>query len=95
MTVERDSLASYKKDIEDTEKRNIIAGYTDQLPEDTIQTYTNNMDNYTAEDLDMKLTYELKKVHPEIFSKGTPPAYIPKDEGLQGGLNAILAKYKK
>lgn len=95
VTLERDNLATYRKNIEDAEKRGIIAGYTDQLPEDTIKTYTDNMDNYTAEDLDMKLTYELKKVHPEIFSKGTPPAYIPKDEGPQGGLNAILAKYKK
>lgn len=95
VTLERDNLAAYRKNIEDDEKRAIIAGYTDQLPEDTIQTYTDNMDNYTAEDLDMKLTYELKRVHPEIFSKGTPPAYIPKDEGPQGGLNAILAKYKK
>ena len=95
VTVERDNLATYRKDIEDDEKRNIIAGYTDQLPEQTIETYTENMDNYTAEDLDVRLTYELKKHHPEMFSKGTPPAYIPKDEGSQGGINAILAKYKK
>lgn len=95
VTEERDRLATYKKDIEDDEKRNIIAGYTDQLPETVIDTYTENMDNYTAEELDVRLTYELKKNHPEIFSKGTPPAYIPKDEGPQGGLNAILAKYKK
>lgn len=95
VTEERDRLATYKKDIEDDEKRNIIAGYTDQLPETVIDTYTENMDNYTAEELDVRLTYELKKNHPEMFSKGTPPAYIPKDEGPQGGLNAILAKYKK
>jgi chromosome segregation ATPase len=95
VTTERDTLATYKKNAEDDEKRNIIAGYTDQLPEQTIETYTENMDNYTAEDLDVRLTYELKKHHPEMFSKGTPPAYIPKDEGSQGGINAILAKYKK
>ena len=95
ITEERDTLATYRKNIEDDEKRNIIAGYTDQLPETVIESFTANMDNYTAEELDVRLTYELKKNHPEIFSKGTPPAYIPKDEGPQGGLNAILAKYKK
>ena len=94
VTEERDGLISYKKNIEDEEKRGVIAGYSEQLPEDVIETYTENMDTYTAEELDMKLTYELKRNHPELFSKNTPPAYIPKDEG-QSGLNAILAKYKK
>ena len=92
---ERDNLLSYKKNIEDEEKKGIIASYTEQLSEEVIDTYTKNMDNYSAEDLDVKLTYELKKAHPEMFGKNTPPAYIPKDEGIQGGLNAILAKYKK
>ena len=95
ITVERDTLATYKKTIEDDEKKELIAGYVDQLPEETIDTYTKNMDNYTAEELDIRLTYELKKSHPEIFSKGTPPAYIPKDTTPEGGLTAILAKYKK
>ena len=94
VTAERDSLVSYKKNIEDAEKTAVINGYADQLPENVIETYTNNMDNYTAEELDMKLTYELKRNHPELFSKNTPPAYIPKDE-TPSGLNAILAKYKK
>jgi uncharacterized coiled-coil DUF342 family protein len=94
VTAERDGLVSYRKNIEDEEKRTVINGYSDQLPEEVIETYTNNMDNYTAEELDMKLTYELKRNHPELFSKNTPPAYIPKDEA-PSGLNAILAKYKK
>jgi hypothetical protein len=95
ITAERDTLATFKKDVEDGRKKTIIADYVSQLPADIIETYTENMDNYSIEDLDMKLTYELKKNHPEIFSKGTPPAYIPKDEGSLGGINAILAKYKK
>ena len=95
VTAERDALATFKKNIEDEEKKTLIASYANQLPDEVIETYTNSMDTYTAEELDMKLTYELKRNHPEIFSKGTPPAYIPKDSGSEGGLNAILAKYKK
>lgn len=92
---ERDNLLSYKKNIEDEEKKGIIDSYAEQLSEEIIDTYTKNMDNYSAEDLDVKLTYELKKAHPEMFGKNAPPAYIPKDDGAQGGINAILAKYKK
>lgn len=96
VTAERDTLATFKKNIEDDEKKALIADYANQLPADVIETYTNNMDNYSIEDLDMKLTYELKRNHPEIFSKGTPPAYVPKaDLGAEGGINAILARYKK
>ena len=95
VTQERDTLVTYKKNIEDNEKKTLIAEYAGRLPEDVIDTYTQNMDQYSIEDLDVKLTYELKKANPDIFGKGTPPAYIPKDNGPQGGLNAILAKYKK
>lgn len=96
VTAERDALATFKKNIEDDEKKALIADYANQLPADVIDTYTENMDNFSIEDLDMKLTYELKKNHPEIFSKGTPPAYVPKaDLGAEGGINAILARYKK
>ena len=96
VTAERDTLATFKKNIEDDEKKALIADYANQLPAEVIDTYTENMDNYSIEDLDMKLTYELKRNHPEIFSKGTPPAYVPKaDLGTEGGINAILARYKK
>ena len=95
VTTERDTLAAFKKNIEDEKRTTLINGYADQLPEEIIDSYTKDMDNYSLVDLDMKLTYELKINHPEIFSKGTPPAYIPKDSGSEGGINAILAKYKK
>lgn len=56
------------------------------------------MDNYTAEELDMRLTYECKKVNPTIFSKNPvepQPAYVPKEEPTGRGINDILAKYEK
>ena len=98
LTTERDELATYKKNIVDTEKRNIIEGYSEQLDAEIIASYTANMDNYTAEQLDMELTYKVKVTRPDLFTK-TPvstTAYIPKDTNPPvGGLEALLAKYEK
>jgi hypothetical protein len=46
----------------------------------------------------MKLTYELKKANPNLFSKTPAPApnaYLPKDGDGGRGINDILAKYEK
>ena len=98
LTIERDELATYKKNIVDTEKRNIINGYSEQLDAEIIASYTANMDNYSAEQLDMELTYKVKITRPDLFTK-TPvsiPAYIPKDTTPQmSGLEALLSKYEK
>ena len=99
LTAERDELATYKKNIVDTEKKNIIAGYSEQLDASVIEVYTNNLDNYSAEQLDMELTYKLKLAHPEIFAKNPAPAqnsYIPKDDvPPAGNLETLLAKYER
>ena len=97
LTAERDALATYKKTIVDNEKKAVIAGYTEQLDADIIATYIENMDNYTAEQLDMELTYKVKVTRPELFAKGNVGvAYIPKDTTSQiGGLEALLSKYEK
>ena len=97
LTIERDELATYKKNIVDTEKRTIINGYSEQLDAEIIASYTANMDNYTAEQLDMELTYKVKVTRPDLFAK-TPvgTAYIPKDTTPPvGGIEALLAKYEK
>ena len=76
LTTERDELATYKKNILDTEKKNIIAGYTEQLDASILEVYTTNLDSYTAEQLDMELTYKLKLARPELFSKTPAPVYL-------------------
>ena len=98
ITAERDELAAFKKNIVDTNKLQIIESYTETLDAEVIQPYKDNMDNYTAEELDMRLTYECKKVNPTIFSKNPvepQPAYVPKEEPTGRGINDILAKYEK
>ena len=98
LTAERDELATYKKNIVDAEKRNVINGYSEQLDAEIIASYTANMDNYTAEQLDMELTYKVKVTRPDLFAK-TPvvtTTYIPKDTNPPvGGLEALLAKYER
>ena len=98
MTEERDALASYRKSVEDAAKREVINQYTENLPEEILQTYTDNLDNYTVEDLDKELTYELKKANPALFSKTpvqTKTPKLPKDEGNLGGISSILSKYER
>lgn len=97
ITVERDALIAYKKGIEDDAKRAVVSNYIDSLSDEVIESYMNSIDNYTIEELDMKLTYEQKKANPNLFSKTPAPApnaFLPKDDEV-GGINNILARFEK
>jgi DNA repair exonuclease SbcCD ATPase subunit len=96
LTTERDELATFRKNIIDTEKRTVIEGYAEQLDAEVIASYIEKMDNYTARQLDMELTYQVKVTRPEMFTKiPTGTTYIPKDEKSPvGGLETLLAKYE-
>ena len=98
MTADRDALATYKKTIETNAKTALIENYTEFLSEEVIETYMNNLDNYTIEDLDMKLTYEQKKANPSLFSKqgaGTPSGYVPKEDNGTSSIKDILSRYER
>ena len=95
VTLERDNLASYKKDVEDNEKKAVIASYVGSVSNEILEQFSNDLDKYTATELDIRLTYEQKKAHPEFFTQSAKPAYVPKDEGSKGGLEEILAKYER
>ena len=98
LETEKNELAAFKKNVIDNEKKLIIEQYNEVLDADVIATYTNDMDNYTTEELDMRLTYECKKVNPTIFSKNPvnpQPQYIPKEESTGRGINDILANYER
>ena len=78
VVAERDELVSYKKDIVDNNKKDIINSYSEFLSSDLLAEYEANMDKYTVEELDMKLTYEQKKANPSMFTKKDDGAsYIP------------------
>ena len=90
-----DELKLYKYNVELAQKQEVISTYADQLADETIEQYTAEIDNYTAEELDMRLTYELKKANPTVFNKNTVPnAIFPKDNP-KSGIEAILEKYRK
>ena len=84
----------FKKNVEDQSKEAVVAEYAGKLSEDVLSTYKAKFDEYTAEDLDMHLAYELKKANSSVFNQ-TPDVYIPKDDAPLSGVQAILARYKK
>lgn len=84
-------LKQYKLEIETQNKNNVIAEYVDHLSEEILNTYREHIADYTVEELDMRLAYELKKSNANIFNAQTP--YVLKNEPT--GLDAILNKYRK
>jgi hypothetical protein len=50
-----------------------------------------------AKSLDKDLAYELVSTNQSVFTAegNSQPAYVPKDNGIGSGLEAILDKYKK
>jgi len=91
---EINSLREFKLSVETQQKEAVINEYSEQLSEEILNGYRENFDNYTAEELDMRLAYELKKNNPSIFTKTGDEGIAPKDTQVNG-LTAILSKYKK
>ena len=96
LTEENASLNSFKMEIEKEQKQAVISKYSELLDEDVLNTYSENLDNYTAKDLDKELAYELVTANQSVFTNGgNGQAYIPKEEPAMSGLEEILSKYKK
>ena len=96
LTEENASLTSFKTEIEKQQKQAVISKYSELLDEEVINTYSENIDNYTAKDLDKELAYELVSANQSVFSNnGQGAGFIPKEEPAVSGLEEILSKYKK
>ena len=93
LTAENTSLQQYKLDIDTAQKNAVIDEYAEQLSDEILDTYRAKLDQYSVEELDMHLAYELKKSNPTIFSKVPDSGYVPKDTHVDG-LTSILSKYK-
>jgi hypothetical protein len=90
------SLSSFKAEIEKQQKQAIIEKYAVLLDEEVINTYSDNIDQYTINDLDKELAYELVRTNQSVFSSnGQGSGFIPKEETVLSGLEEILSKYKK
>ena len=91
---ELNSLKNYKLGIETKQKEAVLDEYTENLSEEIIKTYRAKISEYSVEELDMRLAYELKKSNSSIFTKNSDEGFVPKDTQTDG-LTAILSKYKK
>ena len=92
---ELEALKSYKKAVEDQNKENVLTEYSDKLSEDILEEYRQKFDEYSVEDLDMHLAYELKKKGSFFVEKNTQKqSYVPKD-CPKSGVEEILGRYKK
>lgn len=96
LTEEVATLNSFKTEIEKKEKEAVVAKYAKLLSAEIIATY--KIEDYSdAKSLDKDLAYELVSNNQSVFTANgqTQPAYVPKDQGVGNGLEAILNKYKK
>lgn len=91
---ENQTLNEYKYNVEKQNKESVIAEYVEKLPEEILNTYKENLDTYTVDDLDMHLAYELKKTG--LFTSVTHKnGYLPKDDAPRTGVEEILSRYMK
>lgn len=94
ITEEVNSLKEYRLGIETQQKEAVIAQYVSKLNDDVLDSYKEKFSEYTAEELDMHLAYELKKINSSVFTSNAP-VYIPKDNQNPTGIAAVLSKYRK
>jgi len=64
------TLKEYKLNIETQQKHAVINQYSELLSEEILDSYKNQISDFTTEELDMRLAYELKKSNSSIFTKG-------------------------
>ena len=74
--------------------RIIVGEIRDSAAVDLLNAYKSKFDEYTAEELDMHLAYELKKINASVFTQA-PSGRIPKDNTGRSGVEEILARYKR
>ena len=91
---ELEVLKEYKLNIETQQKQAVINEYSEHLSEEILDSYKAKISDYTVEELDMRLAYELKKSNSSVFTKSSEEGFVPKDTPADG-LTAILSKYKK
>lgn len=95
LSAENEVLKNYKKGVEDQHKEAVVAEYADKLSDEVIATYRSKFDEYSAEDLDMHLAYELKKTNASAFDHAPASGRLPKDGAGRSGVEEILARYKR
>lgn len=94
LSAEVETLNTYKKNVENQLKETVVSEYVDKLPDETIESYRSKFDEYTTEELDMHLAYELKKTNSAVFTQAPTGGVLPKDAG-RTSVEEILSHYKR
>lgn len=94
LTEENEALKTYKKNIETQSKEAVIAEYANKLSEDVLDAYKEKFEEYSVEELDMHLAYELKKVNASVFTQTPKSGFLPKEEN-RSSVEQILSGYKR
>lgn len=94
LTEENEALKTYKKNIETQSKEAVIAEYANKLSEDVLDAYKEKFEEYSVEELDMHLAYELKKVNASVFTQTPKSGFLPKEEH-RSSVEQILSGYKR
>ena len=69
MSTENTGLKEFKNKIEKINKENVIKAFSLRLPKDVIADFSEKIDEYSEEDLKIKLSYELVNSNPELLSE--------------------------
>ncbi len=94
LSSENESLKQYKLTIETAQKNSIFSEYEDKLSEEILNSYRENIDNYSVIELDKELAYELKKTNFSVYEKPNKQGYLHKD-AQKSGIDEILSRYVK
>ena len=89
METEKKELNDYKYSIERAEKENIINQYVEKIDQETLDSFSEKIDEFTKEQLEKELAYTLVLSKPEIFSY---EGFYPK-ESHKDGIEEILSRY--
>lgn len=92
---QNEALSSFKAEVEKKEKEQVLSKYEDLLDSDVVNSFSERLDEFTAQDLDKELAYALVSSNTSVFTKGANTGLIPKTEEPISGLNALLDKYKR
>lgn len=95
LKADKEKLEEFKLGIETKEKESIIDKYSDKLDKEVLETYTNNLKDFSKEDLEKELAFKYIEATPEIFSKESSFNYIPTGESERETLSPAAQLIKK
>ena len=90
---EVDSLKNYKNEVEENQKKLVLAKYAKKLDQETLDSY--NLADWTVEALDKELSFVFVNKNSQLLFGDDSNGFVPKDANKpKEGLEGILSKYR-